>query len=151
MGAPRGKSLDDPTRPTPQRRDPRNEREDRQTPRILIVEDEYLVAVQIETALSEAGFAIAGIAARADEAVRLARETRPDLIVMDIRLAGPRDGIDAAIDIYKTTGIRCIFATAHSEPALQQRARAAAPLGWLGKPYQMSALTALIRAALRPE
>jgi DNA-binding NarL/FixJ family response regulator len=117
--------------------------------RILIVEDEYLVAMDIETALSEAGFVVVGTAARASEAVRLAKETRPHLVVMDVRLAGSRDGIDAAIEIYNATGIRCIIASAHAAPELHRRAAAAAPLAWIAKPYQAGALIALIRDLLR--
>ena len=89
-----------------------------------------------------------GIAASAAEAARLAQAERPTLIVMDIRLAGERDGIDAAHEIYRSTGIRCIFATAYTEPGLQERARAAEPLGWLAKPYEVEGLIATIRAAL---
>jgi two-component system, response regulator PdtaR len=118
-------------------------------PRILIVEDEYLVAAELETSLAEAGFAVIGIAATAADAIRLARAEHPTLIVMDIRLAGRRDGITAAIEIYRETGIRCIFATAYAEPQMRQRAAAVAPLGWLAKPYQAEALIALIRDALR--
>ena len=118
-------------------------------PRILIVEDEYLVSVELEARLSEAGFEVVGVATTASEALRLAAAERPVLIVMDIRLAGRQDGIDAAVSIYNTTGIRCIFATAHSEPQMRARAKAAYPLGWLSKPYQVDALVAMIRAALR--
>ena len=97
--------------------DPRSsEKETGATPRILIVEDEYLVATEMEAGLSEAGYEVAGIATTAGEALRLAEAERPALIVMDIRLAGNSDGVEAAKQIYQTTGIRCIFATAYSEP-----------------------------------
>jgi len=80
--------------------------------RILLIEDDFLVATQIEAALIDAGFAIAGVGSSADEAIELASSRRPVLCVMDIRLAGSRDGIEAAIEIFKAHGIRCIFATA---------------------------------------
>ena len=118
-------------------------------PRILIVEDEYLVSVELEARLAEAGFAVVGVATTASEALRLAAAERPALIVMDIRLAGRQDGIDAAIRIYNTTGIRCIFATAYSEPQMRERAKAASPLGWVSKPYRVDALVRMIREALR--
>jgi two-component system, response regulator PdtaR len=118
-------------------------------PRILIVEDEYLVSMELEARLSEAGFEVVGVATTASEALRLAVAERPVLIVMDIRLAGRQDGIDAAVRIYNTTGIRCIFATAHAEPQIRERAKAASPIGWLSKPYQFDALVAMIREALR--
>jgi two-component system, response regulator PdtaR len=121
-------------------------------PRILIVEDDFLVASEIEAALSDAGFAVAGVATTATQAVNLAKTERPTLIVMDIRLAGSGDGIDAALEIYRSTGIRCIFATAYVEPALRGRAAAAAPLGWLSKPYTSEALMTMIHNSLnRPK
>ena len=117
-------------------------------PRILIVEDDYLVAMEAEAALVEAGFEAAGIASSAEEAVALAKTERPTLAVMDIRLIGKRDGVDAALDIFRETGVRCVFATAHH--TLETRARAAPtdPLGWLPKPYSMDDLVEAIRFAL---
>jgi DNA-binding NarL/FixJ family response regulator len=118
-------------------------------PRILVVEDEYLVAIDIETTLTEAGFEVVGIAASADEAIRLARQQKPRLAIVDIRLAGRRDGIEAAIEMAKTLGVRSIFATAHADPQVRARAEQAAPLGWLSKPYRMESLVAIIRQALK--
>src|SRR5215470_4228177 len=77
--------------------------------RILVVEDDLLVASQIEMALSDAGFDITGVATSAEQAVALARSGNPALIVMDVRLAGERDGIQAAVDIFQSLGMRCIF------------------------------------------
>jgi len=116
--------------------------------RILIVEDDYLVAMEAEAAVVEAGFEAAGIASSAEDAVKLAKSERPTLAVMDIRLIGRRDGVDAALDIFRETGVRCVFATAHH--TLETRARAAptAPLGWLPKPYSMDDLVEAIRFAL---
>ena len=68
--------------------------------RILVVEDDFLIAMQTETALSDAGFEVVGTAATAEEAISLAREKHPALAVMDIRLAGERDGIDAARQLF---------------------------------------------------
>ena len=66
--------------------------------RVLIVEDEWILAASAEAALEEAHCTIVGIAVTADDAVRLAEAERPDLVLMDIRLRGPRNGIDAARD-----------------------------------------------------
>ena len=118
-----------------------------QAARILIVEDDFLVAMQAETALIEAGFEIAGIAATAEEALELAASQRPTLVVMDIRLASKRDGIDAALDLFRMHGLRCIFATAHSDREVRSRAEPASPLGWLQKPYTMVSLVELVRKA----
>jgi len=116
--------------------------------RILVVEDDFLVAMQLEIALAEAGYAIAGIAATAEEAVALARTAHPVLAVMDIRLAGERDGIDAALDLFRELGLRSIFATAHVDQDVRKRAKPAAPLGWLQKPYTMTSLVQIVRQAL---
>jgi DNA-binding NarL/FixJ family response regulator len=114
----------------------------------LIVEDDFLVATQIESALADAGFEIAGTAASADEALELASSHRPALCVMDIRLAGSRDGVDAALELFRAHGIRCIFATAHYDHDVRSRAAGAYPLGWLQKPYTMASLVAMVRNAL---
>jgi two-component system, response regulator PdtaR len=69
-------------------------------------------------------------------------------VVMDIRLIGQRDGIDAAIEICRNTGIRCVFATAHRDTQTLARAEAAAPLGWLTKPYTRDMLVETVKRAL---
>jgi DNA-binding NarL/FixJ family response regulator len=112
--------------------------------RILIVEDDFLIALQTESALTEAGFHVVGTATTAEEAIAFAREQRPFLAVMDIRLASERDGIDAARELFGELGIRCIFATAHDDPRTRERAEPYAPLGWLAKPYTMASLVALV-------
>jgi two-component system, response regulator PdtaR len=120
-----------------------------ETERILIVEDDVLIASQMEASLADDGFEIAGIASTCEEALQLAEAKSPTLVVMDIRLAGDRDGIDTALELFRLHGIRCIFASAHSDDATRLRAAPAAPLGWLQKPYMMASLTALVRAAVR--
>lgn len=114
--------------------------------RVLVVEDDFLVAGEVEHWLSFAGFEVVGPAATAEEAVKLAREAKPDLVVMDIRLAGPRDGIDAAIEIYRSLGIRSVFATAQSDPRTLARGEDAKPLAWIAKPYSPSALVSQLAA-----
>jgi len=117
--------------------------------RVLLIEDDFLVATQIEAALIDAGFEIAGVGSSADEAIELASSRQPALCVMDIRLGGGRDGIEAAIEIFKAHGIRCIFATAHADPEARVRAEKAAPLGWLQKPFSMASLVAAVRGGVR--
>jgi two-component system, response regulator PdtaR len=75
--------------------------------RILIVEDDYLAATEIETVLREAGFEVVGVAGSADESLRLVRSESPALVIMDVRLARRGDGVDAALTIFRETGIRC--------------------------------------------
>jgi two-component system, response regulator PdtaR len=116
--------------------------------RILVVEDDFLIALQTEAALTEAGFHVVGTATTAEESIALAREERPALAVMDIRIASQRDGIDAAGELFRELGIRCIFATAHDDRHTRERAAPYAPLGWLAKPYTMRSLVALVMEAL---
>jgi DNA-binding NarL/FixJ family response regulator len=116
--------------------------------RILVVEDDFLVAMQMESALVEAGFEVAGVAATGEDAIELAISERPHLVVMDIRLAGDRDGIDTALQLFSEQGIRCIFATAHHDEHSRRRAAPAGPLGWLRKPYTMVSLVGMVRTAL---
>lgn len=113
-------------------------------PKILVVEDDFLIALEIETALLNAGFKVVGPASTADQAVEMAIAQRPILVIMDIRLRGFRDGVDAAIEIFSKTGTRCIFATAHQDPATRKRAELAGPWGWLPKPYATDRLMQMI-------
>ncbi|MBR0686031.1 response regulator [Bradyrhizobium manausense] len=115
---------------------------------ILIVEDDFLIAMQAEIALIDAGFTVSGIATTAEEALAFAKQRQPALVVMDVRLAGPRDGIDAARDLFYELGLRCVFATAHDDHETRVRAEPFAPLGWLAKPYTMPSLVKLVREAI---
>jgi DNA-binding NarL/FixJ family response regulator len=114
----------------------------------LVVEDDFLVAMQIEAALTDAGFALSGTAASGEEAIAMATAIRPALVLMDIRLAGQMDGVDAALTLFREQGIRCIFATAHHDPEVRRRAAPAEPLGWLQKPYTMPAMLEAVRLGL---
>jgi DNA-binding NarL/FixJ family response regulator len=117
-------------------------------PSILIVEDDYFAGLGTEQALRAAGYAVVGIAMRASDAVAMAITHRPDVIVMDITLAEGSDGITAAIEILAATGIRCIFASAHSDEGTRVRAAPARPLGWLAKPYSTDAVVRMMRTVL---
>ena len=116
--------------------------------KLLVVEDDYLVAAQMEQALTEAGFDIAGVVASAEDAIETAVAERVSLVIMDIRLAGRRDGIDAAVELFKHHGIRSIFATAHADAESRKRAASAEPLGWLQKPYTMASLIESVKKSL---
>jgi two-component system, response regulator PdtaR len=115
--------------------------------RVLIIEDDLLIATQMEAALTEAGFEVIGVLRTGEEALQTADTDRPDLAIVDIRLAGDRDGVDTAIELFQSHGIRCIFASAYSDQEARRRAEVAAPLGWLQKPYTMQALTDMVRVA----
>ncbi|TGS72282.1 response regulator [Mesorhizobium sp. M3A.F.Ca.ET.174.01.1.1] len=112
---------------------------------ILIVEDDYLIALDIEAGLLAEGFSLAGLATSADQAISMAIATKPALALMDIRLLGKRDGVDTALELYRELGIRCIFTTAHGDRDVRLRAEAAKPLGWVQKPYSIATLIDAIR------
>jgi two-component system, response regulator PdtaR len=115
--------------------------------RVLVVEDEFFLAVQIEEWLNAAGFEVVDVVYTAEDAVGVAAAERPGLVIMDIRLAQDGDGIAAAVDILERTGIRCIFASAFADPPTRQRGEAARPFGWLHKPLTGEALLKSVQAA----
>jgi DNA-binding NarL/FixJ family response regulator len=114
-------------------------------PRVLIVEDDFLIAMELEHRLLDGGIEVVGTAMTAGEAISLAASGKPDLAIMDIRLAGRRDGVDAAIELFSTLGIRSIFASAHADNETRKRAAPASPIGWLQKPYSADDLLRLVR------
>ena len=116
--------------------------------RVLIVEDEAFVAMDAEAILQAAGHEVVGIALSADEAVALAAKRSPDLVLMDIRLRGTRDGIDAAIDIRRVSELPIIFVTANVDPTTHARAMQVSPLAVISKPFSSDSLLAAISAAL---
>ena len=115
--------------------------------RILIVEDDYMVALSNEWALTDAGFEVVATVASGEEALVTATKARPDLVLMDIRLAGTMDGIDAAL-VLRVRGIPCIFASANTDPGTVARAEAAEPLGWIRKPFTDAELVIAISKAM---
>lgn len=119
------------------------------SPRLLLVEDDFIAAFAAEDDLTIAGYEVIGVASLVDEAVRRAQTERPDLVLMDVCLLGERDGVDASIEIYRTTGIRTIFITASFDTETRMRAQAANPLGWLRKPYTRQSLFNSVTNALQ--
>jgi len=117
--------------------------------RILVVEDEYLVATQMQNALAEAGFAVVGMAATGEDALAIAAREHPALAIIDIRLGGALDGVDAARALFREQGVRSILATANYDEKTQIRAVDAAPLGWLPKPFEMRSLILKVQSAVR--
>lgn len=93
---------------------------DRRT-RALIVEDEFLIAESLRTQLEVIGCQVCGVAPTADKAVELAIEHDPGIILMDVRLAGDKDGVDAAMAISKLMSSRIIFVTGSREQATIDR------------------------------
>jgi two-component system, response regulator PdtaR len=110
------------------------------TGRLLIVEDNWVVAIEMEAALLDAGYDVLGIAVSANEAVDVCDRERPDMVLMDIRLQGGSDGVAAAVEIRERFGISSVFVSAHDDPETRARAAAAKPLGWIPKPVTSSEL-----------
>lgn len=115
--------------------------------RLLVVEDEWIAATLIERILTDAGYMVLGTASDGDEALRMAREMRPDLVLMDVRLRGGSDGIAAAVAIHDRLGIRCLYVTAHSDTGTLTRGNAAQPVGWIQKPFTEQSLLEAVRRA----
>jgi CheY-like chemotaxis protein len=123
-------------------------RASRQPASILIVEDEALVASYIREVLEESGFAIAGIASSGPEAISLATASRPDLALVDIKLAGPMDGIEVAEQMRVQFNTYSIFLSGIADPETMARARNVAHLGFLEKPFRPSQVFNALQRAL---
>ena len=122
--------------------------EKRPAARVLVVEDDWFAGMDMQGALQDAGFTVLELATTAEEAIEAARVHEPDIIIMDVRLVGERDGVDAALEIGRRFGIRCLFVSAFVDPELRSRAEPAHPFGWLTKPIGGETLVAAVRNAL---
>jgi two-component system, response regulator PdtaR len=119
--------------------------------RVLVVEDDYFVGLQIEQALKNGGFDVVGVTTNAEEAIALSTEMVPHFVMMDIRLAENGDGVRTALHLYRKIGIRSIFVTAHSDEATRALAKPARPLGWVAKPFTPEGLITAVKLALAQE
>jgi len=116
--------------------------------KILLVEDEYILALDLERQLTELGYKVIGFVASGEEAVALAHEHKPDLILMDIKIKGEIDGIEAARQIQERDAIPVIYITAYSDRLFLDRAKITEPFGYLVKPVNRRELSANIEMAL---
>ena len=116
--------------------------------RVLIVEDESIVALDIKMRLSSMGFTIVGHASTGEDAIHLAEQTKPDLILMDIKIKGSLDGIEAAEQIRSKQDIPVIYLTAFADEETLQRARITGPSGYILKPFEERELAIAIDMAL---
>ena len=111
---------------------------------MLIVEDEVLLALNLHSELTAAGFEVVGMAATAGEAISMAERERPDAVLMDVRLVGARDGIDAALELWQRFKIRSLFVSGNIDDAMKERAAVAQPLGFVSKPFLVAEIVALL-------
>jgi two-component system, sensor histidine kinase and response regulator len=117
-------------------------------PRLLIVEDEAVTSLALQEELTALGYEVVGRVPDAKGGIELASKLRPDLILMDIRLGGATDGIEAARTIQKTSGIPIVFLTAFADEQTVIQARASEPFGFVVKPYETRELSIAIQIAL---
>jgi diguanylate cyclase (GGDEF)-like protein/PAS domain S-box-containing protein len=116
--------------------------------KVLVVEDERIIALDLRQQLQALGYVVIGLAASGEQAVAMALELKPDLVLMDIHLEGAMDGIEAAQAIHAHSRIPVVFLTAYAEDETLKRAQASLPFGYLVKPSEYRELHATIRMAL---
>ena len=112
--------------------------------KILIVEDESMIAIHLKYILHRAGYAVCGLASRSEEAVEMARREKPEVILMDIRIPGLVDGLGAALEIRTFLDAAIIFITGYTDPEIKQRAHAMNPAGYLVKPIILEDIRAIL-------
>lgn len=116
--------------------------------RILVVEDEAIIAEEIQDRLARLKFNVVGVEDSGARAIEAVQRTQPDLVLMDIRLKGKMDGIEAAAEIRKQANVPIVYLTAHTDPATLQRAKETAPLGYVLKPIHERELEVAIELAM---
>lgn len=114
-------------------------------PRVLIVEDEALVATGLEMDLEDAGVDVVGWATHRAEALSLAAERRPTLALVDIQLRGGEDGVALAAELHATHKVEIVFLTAQTDPVTRGRAQAVPHRAYLRKPYDVEQLVGTVR------
>ena len=102
--------------------------------RVLIVEDEMILAKDLARSLKNLGYEITGMVTSAEEAIQEAEDSKPDLVLMDIKLTGEMDGIEAADQIGSRFDIPVVYLTGFAEKDVLERAKKTEPYGYLGKP-----------------
>lgn len=119
-----------------------------QPPRILIVEDEAVVALHLKRELTNLGYIVAGIADDGEQALERLVNEMIDLVLLDIHLSGPLDGIETAKRIPKYLHIPVVYLTAYSEDSTLARASETNPYGYLIKPFQAREVHSTLKMAL---
>ena len=112
--------------------------------RVLLVEDDHLIALAMEMELKRSGYRVCSRVATGEDAIISAKKELPDVVLMDIRLAGKLDGVDAAIRIREFSDTSIIFLTGYQDPLTEERARSVDPMAYLIKPANLITLRELI-------
>lgn len=116
--------------------------------KILIVEDENLVAKDLQNGLKKLGYQVTAVASTGEKAIKEVEENRPDLILMDIMLKGSMSGIEAAKEIKERFSLPVIFLTAYADDTIINKAKVTEPYGYIIKPYKDEELKTTIEMAL---
>jgi len=117
--------------------------------RALIVEDEILIAEELRDRLTRLGFSVIAAVDTAEEGIAIATRERPDLVLMDIRLRGTKDGVQAAKEIRQQVDVPIVYVTAYSDPLTVDRARETEHDGYILKPFHRRELQSTIDVAMR--
>lgn len=117
--------------------------------KILIVEDNVIVAMDISSRLNQMGYQVTNCVTKGETAVKEAENNPPDLILMDIQLKGEMNGIEAASIIRQNSTIDIIFLSAFSDASMRSQAESVKPLGYLSKPFSNDDLQAVIETKNR--
>jgi CheY-like chemotaxis protein len=122
--------------------------------RVLIVEDERLIAIDLQRRLARLGYTVVALAASGEEAIQKALALQPDIVLMDIRLQGKMDGVEAAQQIHTSAAIPVVFMTAYVDETTQQRVKAISSWACIHKPFtphQVQSVLAHVLSAQAPD
>ena len=117
--------------------------------KLLIVEDDMITAADISLQLSKLGYSVIGISTRAEDALAMIKNNRPDIILMDIVLSGSKNGIDAALQVLEQYQIPVVFLTSNTDDATFQKALSAKPFAFIAKPFQKSTMERTLQLTLQ--
>jgi DNA-binding LytR/AlgR family response regulator len=117
--------------------------------KILIVEDEIIIAADISMMLNKLGYDVTGIIPRGEDALKSIEATRPDLVLMDVALKGKMNGIETALSILETYQIPLIFLTANADDDTYNQAKAAQPYAFMSKPFRQADLSRTVELVLQ--
>ena len=115
---------------------------------VLIVEDEAIVSMDLRYKLESLGYSVPAEVRSGEDAVHAASQLRPDVVLMDIRLSGEMDGIEAAAEIRRRFDIPVIYVTSSVDEATLERAKATEPSGYILKPFLNAELRAVVEMAI---
>jgi len=116
--------------------------------KILVVEDDSIIALTIQGRLKQFGYEVVGRASTGEDALKKVKDLQPDLVLMDIHIKGPMDGIQTAERVYGFYNIPVVYLTAYSDEKTLERAQKTSPFGYVVKPFNDETLRTTIKMAL---